>query len=106
MDISAASIHRSKFSRAISCRRSSTVKTKPPCGVLFRVDYQLADGSSTTSGRSVNNTMENISAVDLDLSPLAGQDVRFVFTILSLGQASGDRALWVEPRIVRATPTP
>jgi len=49
-------------------------------------------------------------AVDLDLSPLAGQEVRFVFTVLSLGDASRDRALWVEPRVIRntltVTPTP
>ena len=40
-------------------------------------------------------------SVDLDLSPLAGQDVKFVITVLSLGDASGDRALWVQPRITR-----
>ena len=39
--------------------------------------------------------------VDLDLSPLAGQDVKFVLTVLSLGNASGDRTLWVQPRITR-----
>jgi hypothetical protein len=27
-----------------------------------------------------------------------------VFTILSLGQSTGDRALWVEPRIVHTNP--
>ena len=43
----------------------------------------------------------HIFTVDLDLSPLAGQDVKFVLTVLSLGDASNDRALWVQPRIVR-----
>ena len=56
----------------------------------------------------------NASTVNLDLSPLAGQDVKFVLTVLSIGPKSRDRALWVEPRIVRSgtapsvtlTPTP
>ena len=43
----------------------------------------------------------NTSTVDIDLSSLAGQDVNFVLTVLSLGPASDNRALWVEPRIVR-----
>jgi len=39
--------------------------------------------------------------VNLDLSSLAGRDVKLVLTVLSLGDASNDRALWVQPRIVR-----
>lgn len=80
------------------------------CGVLFRIDYQLADGLVRDFWAFGEQYDQKYFTVDLDLSPLAGQDVRFVFTILSLGEASGDRALWVEPRIVRntliVTPTP
>jgi len=76
------------------------------CGVLFRVDYQLADGIVHDFWAFGERYDGKYFTANLDLSPLAGQDVRFVFTILSLGQASGDRALWVEPRIVRTTPTP
>lgn len=71
------------------------------CGVLFRIDYQLADGIVHDFWAFGEQYDGRYFAVDLDLSPLAGQDVRFVFTVLSLGPASGDRALWVEPRIVR-----
>ena len=74
------------------------------CGVLYRVDYQLSDGivrDFWAFGEQYDGQYFN---VDLDLSPLAGQDVRFVFTVLSLGQSTGDRALWVEPRIVHTTP--
>jgi len=80
------------------------------CGVLFRVDYQLADGLVRDFWAFGEQYEGNYFALDLDLSPLAGQNVKFVLTILSLGDASGDRALWVEPRIVRntllVTPTP
>jgi hypothetical protein len=50
--------------------------------------------------------------VDVDLSALAGKDVKFILTVLSAGTANGDRALWVGPHIYRpggptgATPTP
>jgi hypothetical protein len=46
--------------------------------------------------------------VDVDLSPLAGKDVKFILTVLSVGSAIGDRALWVGPIVYRpnATATP
>ena len=95
------------FQAIVSCESNAT-----SCGVLFRVDYELADGIVREFWAFGEQYDGRYFAVDLDLNPLAGQDVRFVFTILSLGQASGDRALWVEPRIMRssslviATPTP
>ncbi len=89
----------------VNCEAGAT-----SCGVLFRIDYQLADGIVRDFWAFGEQYDRNYFVVDLDLSPLAGQDVRFVFTVLSLGDASRDRALWVEPRIVRnpvtVTPTP
>jgi hypothetical protein len=92
------------FQAIVSCENNATT-----CGVLFRVDYELADGIVREFWAFGEQYDGRYFAVDLDLSPLAGQDVRFVFTVLSLGQASGDRALWVEPRIARnniVTPVP
>jgi hypothetical protein len=43
--------------------------------------------------------------VDLDLSPLAGRDVKFILTVLSAGVATGDRALWAGPILYRGTLT-
>jgi hypothetical protein len=84
------------FQATVNCEGGAT-----SCGVLFRVDYQLADGivhDLWAFGEQYDRKTFN---VDLDLSSLAGQDVKFVLSVLSLGPASGDRALWVEPRIVR-----
>ena len=95
------------FQAIVNCEGSAT-----SCGVLFRVDYQLADGLVRDFWAFGEQYDGNYYTVDLDLSPLAGQDVRFVLTVLSLGPATGDRALWVEPRITRSalpvtiTPTP
>lgn len=80
----------------VSCEGNAVL-----CSVRFRIDYQLADGIVHEFWAVGEQYDGKSSMVDLDLSPLAGQDVQFVFTVLSLGPASGDRALWVEPRIVR-----
>ena len=86
------------FKAIINCEDKATA-----CGVLFRVDYQV-NGIVHDFWAFGEKYDGQYFVVDLDLSPLAGQDVRFVFTVLSLGPASGDRALWVNPRIVRSAP--
>lgn len=88
-----------RFRAIVNCERGAT-----SCGVLFRLDYQLADGIIRDLWAFGEQYEGNTFAVDLDLSSLAGRDVRFVFTVLSLGSTTGDRALWVEPRIVRTAP--
>jgi len=87
-----------RFQAIVNCENKAI-----SCDVLFRVDYELADGIVRELWGIGEQYDGRYFTVDLDLSPLAGQDVQFIFTILSLGQASGDRALWVEPRIVRST---
>ncbi len=94
-----------RFRAIVNCERGAT-----RCGALFRVDYQLADGIVREFWAFGEQYEGQYFSVDLDLGPLAGQDVKFVLTVLALGDASGDRALWVEPRILRSaplfTPTP
>lgn len=85
-----------RFQTIVNCEGGAT-----SCGVLFRVDYQLADGIVHDFWAFGEQYDGKTFTVDLDLSSLAGQDVKFVLSVLSLGPASGDRALWVEPRITR-----
>lgn len=85
-----------RFQAIVNCESGAT-----SCGVLLRLDYQLADGIIRDFWAFGEQYDGKYFTVDLDLSPLAGQDVKFVLTVLSLGDASGDRALWVQPRIVR-----
>lgn len=87
------------FQATVNCESGAT-----SCGVLFRVDYQTADGIVHDFWAFGEQYDGKTFTVDLDLSSLAGQDVKFVLTVLSLGPASGDRALWVEPRIVHISP--
>ena len=88
-----------RFRAIINCERGAT-----SCGVLYRIDYQLSDGIVRNFWAFGEFYEGNYFEVDLDLAPLAGQRVRFVLTVLSLGSASDDRALWVNPRIVRTAP--
>jgi len=93
-----------RFQGIVNCEGGATT-----CGVLLRVDYQLADGIVRDFWAFGEQYDGKYFIVDLDLSPLAGQNVKFVLTVLSLGNASGDRTLWVQPRITRTgllTPTP
>jgi len=87
------------FRALVGCENGAT-----SCGVLLRVDYQLSDGIVRDFWAFGEQYEGNTFVVDLDLSSLAGKDVKFVLTVLSLGSASGDRVLWVEPRIVRTVP--
>jgi hypothetical protein len=98
-----------RFRAIVNCEAGATA-----CRVRFRLDYQLADGRVQELWEVDERYDGSTSVVDVDLSSLAGQDVKFMLTVLSLGTASGDRALWVEPRIARSgtalpvtlTPTP
>lgn len=88
-----------RFKAIVNCERGAT-----SCGVLFRLDYQLSDGITRDFWAFGERYEGNYFAVDLDLSSLAGQNVKFVLSVLSLGSASGDRALWVDPHIERTAP--
>lgn len=86
----------------VSCELGST-----SCSVLFRISYMDASGTSHdlwTLGEFYDGDYFNL---DLDLGQLAGEKVRFILSVSSLGSPVGDRALWVGPRIVHfAVPTP
>ncbi len=87
-----------RFQATIGCEYGAS-----ECYVGFRLDYQI--GSQPTQNFwTFNERYEGyVYNADLDLSALAGKDVKFILTILSNGSASGDRAQWVAPRIVRTS---
>lgn len=94
-----------RFRATIGCEGGAT-----NCYLAFRLDYQVGSESIKTFwGPFLERYEGRTSPVDIDLSRLAGQDVRFILTVLSAGAATGDRALWVGPIIYRAnaelTPT-
>ena len=88
-----------RFRSLISCEYGSRL-----CYVAFRLDYQIGNDPVTTFwGPFLERYEEQSFNVDIDLSSLAGKDVKFILTALAVGPAQGDRALWVGPHIYRST---
>lgn len=100
-----------KFRATIGCENGAT-----SCYVVFRLDYSVSGSSSIqTFWAFVEKYEGGVYNADIDLTPLAGQNVKFVLTVLATGPAAGDRALWTAPIIFNAaggapvatnTPTP
>jgi hypothetical protein len=92
------------FRSIVNCAYGAT-----GCSVTFRLDYQIGNGPISTFW-SFREKYEGLYyQADVDLSPLAGQAVKFILTVLAFGPATGDRALWAGPMIVRnggSTPPP
>jgi photosystem II stability/assembly factor-like uncharacterized protein len=89
-----------KLQTLVNCEFGAT-----SCYVTFRIDYILPNGVQKTFWSFKEAYDKRFYRANLDLSSLAGQRVRFVFMLLSTGLASGDRALWGSPRIVRSGTT-
>ena len=88
-----------KFRTIVNCESGAT-----SCYVVFRLDYSVSGSSSVqTFWAFVERYEGQYYTADIDLSPLAGQDLKFILTVLSTGSAAGDRALWVSPIIYNAS---
>mgnify|MGYP005832686989 CR=1 FL=1 len=80
------------------------------CNVKFQLLYQVGNGSTVLLGEW-NEVYEGLYyRVNLDLSALAGLEVKFILKVLANGSPNQDYAIWLAPKIVRqgiptATPT-
>lgn len=85
-----------RFRSTITCQYGAS-----GCDVFFRLDYQIDNGPINTL-QAFHERYEGLSFnIDLDLASLAGQNVKFILTVLSNGSPAGDRAMWVGPHIYR-----
>ncbi len=83
------------FQATVGCELNVT-----SCSVLFRLSYLDSAGAPHdlwTLGEFYDGKYFD---EDIDLSALAGQQIKLVLSTASLGSSDGDRALWVAPRIV------
>lgn len=88
-----------KFRATIGCEGGAT-----SCYIVFRLDYSVSGSSSIqTYWAFVEKYEGQVYNAEIDLSSLAGQDIKFILTVLSTGPAAGDRALWVAPHIFNAS---
>ncbi len=95
-----------RFQATVGCEYGAT-----SCYVAYRLDYRIGNGPIRTFW-TFREKYEGLTYnANLNLSSLAGQDVKFILFISAYGSAAGDRALWGNPVIARiggstATATP
>ncbi len=85
-----------RFQAMIGCEYGATT-----CYVAYRLDYQIGSGAVTTFWSFREKYDGMTYNVNLNLSQLAGLDVKFILVISAYGSPSGDRALWGNPIIAR-----
>lgn len=88
-----------RFRSVVSCAYGAT-----GCFVTFRLDYQIGNGSINALWSLRKKIDGTVFRTDLDLSSLAGQDVKFILTVLATGPAAADRVIWSNPIIARTGP--
>jgi len=71
------------------------------CDMIYRLQYQIGNGEIRTIGQWREVYEGEYYPVNVDLSFLAGQNVKFIFTVLANGSSHEDFALWITPRIAR-----
>ncbi|MEJ5224513.1 MAG: NBR1-Ig-like domain-containing protein, partial [Anaerolineales bacterium] len=86
-----------RFQSIVNCESGAV-----NCYARFRLDYQVGSEPVKTFWSFLERYEGQYYRADVDLTPLAGKDVKFILFVSSAGFASGDRALWVAPRIYRA----
>ena len=93
-----------RFLASINCQYNANT-----CDVLFRFEYKIGDEPIKIWKEWREVYEGKYYPVDIDLSSLAGKNVRFLLTISANDSKGKDQALWLAPRIVRqgtASPTP
>jgi hypothetical protein len=93
-----------RFQALIGCAYGSS------CYVTYRLEYEIGSSGPVILGTWKEKNEGMYFTVNKDLSALAGKTVHLTLTLLATGYASGDRALWAQPRIVHSssyiTPVP
>ena len=81
--------------------------------MIFKLEYQIGKEPLKPLGQWREVYEGEYYPIDIDLSFLSGQKVKFVLTVLANGSSHEDYALWVGPQITRqseklptVTPTP
>ena len=94
-----------KFQTTVSCEGGAT-----SCYVAYRLDYQIGSDAVKTFWSFREKYEGQYYRANIDLSSLAGQDVKFILNVSAYGSPTGDRALWANPIIYRTgsnvTPVP
>jgi hypothetical protein len=91
-----------RFRSIVNCRSYSA-----GCNVIFRLDYQIGNGAVKTFGQWNEAYEGQWYSLDIDLSALAGENVKFILMVLANGSSNKDFAVWIGPQLLRpGTPPP
>jgi hypothetical protein len=71
------------------------------CDVRMQFNYIVEPDPLAGLGNWIETYDGNLTDVDIDLTPLAGKSVKFIFFVHAHGLSSQDWAVWVAPRIER-----
>lgn len=91
-----------RFRSIVNCRTNSA-----GCNVIFRLDYQVGSADVQHIGQWNEAFDGQWYALDIDLSALEGQNVKFILTVFANGSSLKDFAIWIGPQLLRpGTPPP
>src|SRR5688572_1533743 len=90
-----------RFQALLSCMHEAN-----DCDATFRLSYQIGNGEVRTLGQWREAYEGQFYTVNIDLSSLRGQRVKFIFTVFTNGNSHEDFALWMSPRITRQSSQP
>jgi len=82
------------FKALIGCQYNAN-----DCNMIFKLEYKIGSDPAKTLGQWQEVYEGKYYAIDIDLSFLSGQKVRFILTVLANGSSHEDFGLWVNPRI-------
>ena len=85
-----------RFQASINCLYKAN-----DCDLIFKLQYQIGNDTVQTLGQWHEVYEGEYYSVNIDLSALSGQKVKFILTVLANGSAHEDYALWIAPRITR-----
>jgi hypothetical protein len=76
------------------------------CDAIFKLEYQIGSDQIKSLGQWHEVYEGKYYPIDIDLSFLNGQNVKFILTVISNGSSHEDYGLWVTPRITRQSSQP
>ena len=90
-----------RFQALIGCLHEAN-----DCDMIFRLQYQIGNGSVKTLGQWREVYEGQFYPINIDLSTLDGEKVKFILSVLANGSSHEDFALWIDPRITRQSSEP
>jgi hypothetical protein len=90
-----------RFQASIGCLYEAN-----DCDMTFRLQYQIGNGTVRTLGQWREVYEGQSYPINIDLSTLNGERVKFILSVLANGSSHEDFALWINPRITRQSSQP